>query len=226
MQLLVIEDNQRIAKSLKQGLGESGYAVTVAASGAAAREAFQRLEPDLIVLDLGLPDVDGMELLKELRQQDPAIPVIILTARGEIEDRVAGLDAGADDYLVKPFAFAELVARIRALERRGTRPVPDTITIEDLHLNPVQRTAERGSNAIDLTPREFDLLLFLAQHTGENVSREMLAREVFGITSLAVPFDNIIDVHISNLRKKVDAGFELKLIHTVRGVGFEMGTRL
>lgn len=226
MKLLVVEDNQRIAKSLKQGLGESGYTVAVANDGKTACALFDEVEkPELIVLDLGLPDIDGMDLLTEFRKTAPDMPVIILTARGEIEDRVAGLDAGADDYLVKPFAFAELLARIRVLERRGGRSSADVMRIGDLELNPIQRSATRGDTEIDLTPREFDLLLFLAQHTGEPVSREMIARDVLNITSRAVPFDNIIDVHMSNLRKKVDADFEAKLIRTVRGLGFIIGTK-
>ena len=220
MHLLIIEDNLRIAMSLEQGLAESGHTTHIADSGAAALDLLKEQMIDLAILDLGLPDIDGMDLLPQLRKQDPTLPVIILTARGEIEDRVAGLDAGADDYLVKPFAFSELVARIRALERRGAGRPTDQIQIEDLILNPIQRTAIRNNTSIDLTPREFDLLVFLAQHVGEPVSREMIAREVWNITSRAVPFDNIMDVHISNLRKKTDAEFDVKLIHTVRGVGF------
>jgi len=223
MHLLIIEDSQRISKSLERGLTESGYTVQTADCGEAGLRSMKQQPSDLVVLDLGLPDMDGLELLPQLRKLNPALPVIILTARGEIENRVAGLEAGADDYLAKPFAFSELVARIRALERRGTQRTPDQITIEDLAVNPVQRTAIRAGSSIDLTPREFDLLVFLSQHIGEPVSREMIAREVWSITSRAVPFDNIIDVHISNLRKKIDAGFDVKLIHTVRGVGFVLG---
>ena len=223
MHLLIIEDNKRIADSLARGLTESGYETSTTHTAADALRILKGKTIQLVVLDLGLPDMDGMELLPRLRERSPALPVIILTARGEIEDRVAGLDAGADDYLTKPFAFSELVARIRALERRGTRAQTDQIMIADLSLNPIQRSISRGGSAIDLTPREFDLLVYLSQQIGEPVSREMIAREVWNITSRAVPFDNIIDVHISNLRKKIDAGHEKKLINTVRGVGFVLG---
>lgn len=223
MHLLIIEDNRRIAQSLERGLTESGHTTQTAEKGMVALSILKEQLVELVVLDLGLPDMDGMELLPEIRKLHPSLPVIILTARGEIESRVAGLDAGADDYLVKPFAFSELVARIRALERRNTRGVAPQIRIKDLMLNPIQRTAVRGATTIDLTHREFDLLLCLSQHTGKPVSREMLAREVWDITSRAVPFDNIMDVHISNLRKKIDAGFAVKLIHTVRGIGFVLG---
>jgi DNA-binding response OmpR family regulator len=223
MHLLIVEDNRRIAKNLERGLTESGYTVQLAYTGEDALTSIKNNPADLVVLDLGLPDTDGMDLLPELKKLRHELAVIILTARGELEDRVAGLDAGADDYLVKPFAFSELVARIRALERRGARSPIDHIQIQDLTLNLIQRTAVRGNEPIDLTPKEFDLLIFLSQHTGEPVSREMIAREVWNITSRAVPVDNIIDVHVSNLRKKIDAGFDTKLIRTVRGVGFALG---
>jgi two-component system copper resistance phosphate regulon response regulator CusR len=223
MQLLIIEDNRRIANSLTRGLSESGYETQTAGDGASAIRIIQEQSIDLAVLDLGLPDIDGMDLLPQLREISPDLPVIILTARSEVEDRVAGLDAGADDYLTKPFAFSELVARIRALERRGARKTDDQIRIEDLSLNPILRTVSRAGNELDLTPREFDLLVYLAQSINEPVSREMIAREVWNITSRAVPFDNIIDVHISNLRKKIDADSSVKLIRTLRGVGFVLG---
>lgn len=223
MHLLIVEDNRRIAKNLERGLTESGHTVQTALDGTSALDALSKHTIELMVLDLGLPDMDGMEVLTELRKLKPELPVIILTARERVEDRVAGLDAGADDYLVKPFAFSELVARIRALERRGARNAGDQFTIENLVLNPIQRTATRGAIPIDLTPKEFDLLVFLSQHIGEPVSREMIAREVWNIASRAVPFDNIIDVHVSNLRKKIDAEFDSNLIRTVRGVGFMLG---
>lgn len=223
MNLLIIEDNKRIATSLEQGLTESGYSVRAVHNGSEALKAMAEQAVDLVVLDLGLPDIHGLDLLPQLKKNKPALPVIILTARGEVEDRVIGLEAGADDYIVKPFAFSELVARIRAIERRESRGIPDRITIRDLELNLIKRSAARSGEAIDLTPREFDLLLFLARNLSQPVSREMIAREVWDITSRAVPFDNIIDVHISNLRKKIDANREYKLIHTIRGVGFAMG---
>ena len=226
MQILIIEDNRRILENLSQALGESGHAPLMAASG---REALGKLKEqsdiDLIILDLGLPDIDGIELLPRIKAQAPAASVLILTARDSVDDRVIGLDAGADDYLVKPFALAELSARIRSLERRAKPNLLESIRVEDLVLNPLERSITRAGNALILTPKEFEVMLYLCRNAGRPVSREMLAREVFQITSRDVSFNNIIDVHISNLRKKIDAGFELKLIHTLRGIGYLMGRK-
>lgn len=226
MHLLIVEDNPRIRCSLELALREKGYSVVSAASGREAHAVLsQPGKPWLVVLDLGLPDIDGMELLAEIRQTSPAMPVIILTARDAVADRVEGLESGADDYLVKPFALPELVARIRALERRIPKPPEELVQIGDLSLDLLRRTAQRGGTTVALTPKEYDLLHFFCRHRGETVSREMLAREVFGIASHVVPFDNIIDVHVSNLRKKIDAEHPDKLLHTLRGIGFVLEDR-
>ncbi|MDZ8120157.1 response regulator transcription factor [Pontiella agarivorans] len=225
MHLLIAEDSQRISATLAKGLRESEYDVTVVGKGSDALTCFNNRKPDLILLDLGLPDMDGLDVLNRIRETDPILPVILITARDKIDDRVRGLDAGADDYLVKPFAFAELQARIRALLRRGKKPADTTIKIADLEIDPVRRKVDRAGCSIELTPREFDILYFLASRTGEPVPREMLAREVLQTASHSVSYDNIIDVHISNLRKKIDTGAPVKLLHTLRGIGFTLEER-
>jgi len=174
----------------------------------------------LIVLDVLLPGRDGIEVLSALRKKGMRIPVLVLTAKDAIEDRVAGLDAGADDYLVKPFAFPELSARIRALLRRGKPEAPAPLRVGTLEMDLIARTVSRDAQRIDLTAREFDLFEFLVRNRGRVVSREMLAREVWKETSRATPIDNVIDVHVARLRRKVDDQFKRKLVHTVRGVGF------
>lgn len=220
MQLLVIEDEKKVAKALQEGLEADHYEVTVAQTGEdgfyeASARAF-----DLIVLDLMLPGRSGIDILRTLRRQNVQTPVLILTAKDAVKDRVTGLDSGADDYLVKPFAFPELLARIRALLRRGR---PDEILrfkCTDLELDLTTRTAMRREEALELTPREFELLEYLLRHQGHVVSREMLARDVWEQAERATPIDNVIDVQIARLRRKVDDPYEPPLIHTVRGVGF------
>jgi DNA-binding response OmpR family regulator len=175
---------------------------------------------DLVVLDLMLPRRGGVEILATLRGRDRGIPVLILTARDAVPDRVAGLDTGADDYLVKPFAFPELLARIRALLRRGRAEPSGRLKVSDLDLDAPARRVTRGGREIELTSREFELLEYLLRNRGRAVSREMLARDVWKETRRATPLDNVIDVHIARLRRKVDEPFEARLIHTVRGVGF------
>jgi DNA-binding response OmpR family regulator len=225
MHLLLVEDNPRISSSVAQGLREMGYEVTAVNNGGNALTFFRNRHPDLIVLDLGLPDMDGLDILREVRKENDTLPVIILTARDTVDERVAGLDAGADDYLVKPFAFPELAARIRAIERRGSKPTDSTITIADLVIDPIKRHVHRDCREVELTPREFDILHFMAARSGETVPREMLAREVLGIATSTVAYDNIIDVHISNLRKKIDVEAPAKLLHTLRGVGYTLEDR-
>jgi DNA-binding response OmpR family regulator len=222
MRVLIIEDDGKVARAVSTGLGAEGYDVAVARTG---EDGYFRAttEPfDLIVLDIGLPGRSGLEILSGLRGRGMTIPVILLTARDTVEDRVVGLDTGADDYLVKPFAFAELLARLRALTRRGRPEEALRVRLADLELDPVTRTARRGDEAIDLTPREFELLEYLLRHQGQIVSREMLARDVWKEPRRGTPLDNVIDVHITHLRKKVDVGPAPRLIHTVRGVGFLM----
>jgi two-component system, OmpR family, copper resistance phosphate regulon response regulator CusR len=220
MRVLITEDDQKVAGALRSGLASEGFEAVVALTG---EDGYFRAttEPfDVILLDLGLPGRSGLEVLGALRAGGLSVPVLVLTARDAIEDRVAGLDAGADDYLVKPFAFAELLARLRALVRRGRPEEALKVHVADLELDPVSRTVRRAGRPIDLTAREFDLLQYLLRHQGQIVSREMLGRDVWQEPSRGTPLDNVIDVHITRLRRKVDQGFESKLIHTVRGVGF------
>jgi DNA-binding response OmpR family regulator len=220
MRILVVEDERKLAQALAKGLEAEHYDVVVAATGEdgffhANAEVF-----DLVILDLMLPGRSGLEILRVLRRRGLQTPVLILTARDGVDDRVLGLDAGADDYLVKPFAFPELLARLRALLRRG-RPA-DVLRLKaaDLELDTITRKVTRGRRALDLTARELDLLEYLLRHQGHLVSREMLAHEVWKEPRRATPLDNVIDVQMARLRKKVDAGADQRLIHTVRGVGF------
>jgi two-component system, OmpR family, copper resistance phosphate regulon response regulator CusR len=219
--ILIVEDEPKVAEALREGLVSEGYEITLAMTG---EEAFFQASSerfDLLLLDLMLPGRSGIEVLETLRKKGEKTPVLILTARDTIEDRIKGLDTGADDYLVKPFAFPELLARVRALLRRG-RPVnSETIRrLADLEIDLVVRTVLREGKPIELTLKEFDLLEYLLRNQGQLVSREMLARDVWKEASRATSLDNVIDVHMARLRKKVDQDFSKKLIHTVRGVGF------
>lgn len=220
MNVLVVEDEPKVAAALREGLEGEGYAVALEDSG---EGAFFRAttEPfDAILLDVMLPGRDGLTILRSLRDRGVKTPVLLLTARDALDDRVNGLDSGADDYLVKPFAFAELLARIRALVRRGRASDALRLTVGDLDVDVVTRTATRGGRAIDLTAREFELLRYLMAHERQVVSRDSLAHDVWKETARTAPLDNVIDVHIARLRRKVDADYPVKLIHTVRGVGF------
>jgi len=217
---LVVEDERKLAQVVCSALEAEHYDVVVAATG---EDGFYRANAelfDLVVLDLMLPGRSGLEILQTLRQRHIETPVLILTARDGVEDRVLGLDLGADDYLVKPFALPELLARIRALLRRG-RPT-DVLRLKaaDLELDLVARQAVRADRPIELTSREFDLLEYLMRHQGHLVSREMLARDVWKEPRRATPLDNVIDVQMTRLRRKVDLDGSARLIHTVRGVGF------
>jgi len=220
MRILVVEDEQKVANALREGLEGERYDVVVERTG---EDAFFRLTTeafDLILLDLGLPGRDGLEILATLRAKGVKTPVLILTARDTLQDRVAGLDSGADDYLVKPFAFAELLARIRALLRRGRAAESPRLAVGDLTMDLITRKVIRGGSPVELTVREFELLEYLLRHQGQVVSRELLARDVWKETSRTTPLDNVIDVHIARLRRKVDVERPVRLIHTVRGVGF------
>lgn len=220
MRVLVVEDEAKVARALKEGLEGEHYEVVVARTG---EEGFFRVSAevfDLVVLDLMLPGRDGIEVLTTVRKRGMQTPVLILTAKDAVEDRVLGLDSGADDYLVKPFAFPELLARIRALLRRGRTDQVLRLKAGDLEMDLVTRKVLRGNQTLELTPREFELLEYLLRHHNQLVSREMLARDVWKELSRATPLDNVIDVHVARLRKKVDQNFPSKLIHTVRGVGF------
>jgi DNA-binding response OmpR family regulator len=225
VRILVIEDEKKLAKALRDGLEAEGYEVRVAGDGEegfrlASRDAF-----DLVLLDLMLPQRDGLDVLTALRMRRVPTPVFILTARDSVEDRVLGLDKGADDYLVKPFTFPELFARIRALLRRGcTDPVPK-LQHEDLRMDLATRKVARREQSLELTGKEFEILECLLRHRGRIVSREMLAREVWHVGARATPLDNVIDVTMVRLRRKIDDPFEKKLLHTVRGMGFVLGAR-
>ncbi len=226
--ILVVEDDPKIAKTISAGLEAVGYQVRVAATG---EDAFFILNSEvfaLVCLDIMLPGRSGIEILRAIRKgvagAGLGVPVLLLTAKDALEDRVEGLDAGADDYLVKPFAFAELLARIRSLLRRTSNAEVTRFQISDLELNVLTRQVTRSGKPIELTLKEFDLLDYLFRHQGNIVSREMLAKDVWKEASRATPLDNVIDVHMARLRRKVDTARAVKLIHTVRGVGFMLKT--
>lgn len=221
MRILVVEDEPKLATALKQGLEEDQYGVSVARTGEDGFFLLYSQPFDLMVLDVMLPGRDGLEILAQIRQNGLKTPVLLLTAKDSVDDRVRGLDSGADDYLVKPFAFPELLARIRALLRRGSAEAPvRKLKLLDLELDTMSRSVSRRGLIIELTAREYELLEYLMRNQGSVVSREMLARDVWKETARATPIDNVIDVHIARLRRKIDEGFDIKLLHTVRGVGF------
>ncbi len=218
--LLVIEDEPKVARALREGLEGEGYQVTVASTGEdgfflASSEPF-----DVVILDRMLPGREGLEVLRALRQNGLLAPVLVLTARDAVADRVEGLDAGADDYVVKPFAFTELLARVRALVRRGRGDQLLRLAVADLAIEVPTRRVTRGEEEIELTPREYELLEYLVRHRGTIVSREMLARDVWKEPERGTPLDNVIDVHVARLRRKIDLDRPVRLLHTVRGVGF------
>jgi DNA-binding response OmpR family regulator len=223
MHILVIEDQRKIAQALKEGLEAQKYSVSLAANGEEGFFLLNSQEFDLLILDLMLPGRDGLEILRTIRKTGRQTPVLILTARDTVEDRVLGLETGADDYLIKPFAFPELLARIRALLRRNVSSAATELKIADLEMNLITRRVSRAGRQLDLTLREFSLLEYLLRNQGQVVSREMLARDVWHEPNRATPLDNVIDVHIARLRRKLDDPFPVKLLKTVRGVGFVLG---
>jgi two-component system copper resistance phosphate regulon response regulator CusR len=220
MRVLVVEDEQKVASALKEGLEGEGYDVVVDGTGEAALFRLKTDPVDIILLDLLLPGRDGLHVLRTLRQQGFETPVLVLTARDTLEDRVTGLDTGADDYLVKPFEFAEVVARMRALLRRGRASGATRLTLADLEMDLVTRKVTRAGRKVELTLREFELLEHLLRYEGQVVSRGTLARDVWQEAARTSSLDNVIDVHIARLRRKIDADCPVKLIQTVRGVGF------
>ena len=215
--VLVVEDDQEIADVLRRTLRQEGHDVRSAGDGEQALAAAAEFVPDLVILDLGLPKLDGVEVLRRLRS-DGDVPVLILTARSDLDDRVEGLDTGADDYLVKPFERQELLARMRALLRRRPPRGAATLVLGDLRLNPATREVKRGDREIELTAREFELLEFLMRNERLVISRERLLEEVWGYDPLAMT--NTIDVFISNLRRKLEEDGEPRLLHTKRGAGY------
>ncbi len=217
--ILIVEDDTSLADALSLGLCEVGYACRVANSIKSAKEFLAGESPSLVLLDMGLPDGEGLDFLDVVRQTDPTLPIIITTARSHVADRVKGLECGADDYLVKPFAFEELLARIRIQLRHVQRTMVQQ-KVGDLSIDLSSRTAIRAGQMLDLTPREFDLLAYLAGLQGEVATREMLQLEIWKVRSTMTSMDNVIDVHISRLRQKLDIGGLPPLLHTVRGVGF------
>ena len=222
MRVLVAEVDNALASFVRKGLEAEHYAVDIARDGEEAQYMAEEYDYDLVILDLTLPQTDGLHVLKRVRAKKSGLPVLVLTARSRVEDRVKGLDLGADDYLTKPFSFSELSARVRALLRRGSRPAESILRAEDLELNRVERTVKRAGRRIELTPKEFALLEYLMLNAGRRVTRTMIIEHVWNLS-----FDtmtNVVDVYINYLRKKVDEGFGHKLIRTVRGVGYQLGS--
>jgi two-component system copper resistance phosphate regulon response regulator CusR len=217
MRILVVEDEKRIADFLSRGLESGGYAVDVAGDGTSAIEMVHAADYDLIVLDLGLPDMDGMAVLKKIRNRKVSPPVLILSARDAIDDRVKGLEGGADDYLVKPFAFVELLARVRVLLRRG-QPTPERLQVGDLSLDCIRRKVTRAGENIELAPKEFGILEYLMRNRGRPLSRTMIVEHVWDMDYDGLT--NIVDVYIRHLRSKIDDRWPVKMIQTVRGIGY------
>jgi DNA-binding response OmpR family regulator len=223
VRILVVEDELKVANALREGLQGEKFDVVVERTGEGAFFRVTTETFDAVLLDLTLPGRDGLEILTAMRERGIKTPVLVLTARDTLQDRVLGLDSGADDYVIKPFAFAELIARIRALVRRGRAADSPRLAAADLDMNLITRKVTRRGQPIELTVREFELLEYLLRHHGQVVSRETLARDVWKETARTTPLDNVIDVHIARLRRKVDTDEATKLIHTVRGVGFMLG---
>ncbi len=221
MQVLIVEDDNEAALNMQRGLKEAGIEARLAGDGAQGLAAVKDAMPDVIILDRMMPVMDGVTMLQQLRGEGQDVPVLFLSALGELEDRVSGLRAGADDYLVKPYALTELVARVEALGRRKDKDAVDTVLrVGDLEMNLISRVVKRQSKVIDLQPREFQLLEFLMRHVGQSVTRTMLLEKVW-----AYHFDpqtNVIDVHISRLRSKLDKDFDRPMLHTVRGEGYQL----
>ena len=217
MRFLVVEDEQRIADFVKRGLESAGYAVDTASDGRSAIDMVHATDYDLIILDMMLPDIDGLKVLERIRNRKTSPPVLILSARGSVDDRVKGLELGADDYLVKPFAFVELLARVRVLLRRGA-PMPERLQIGDLVLDCIRRRVTRGGEAIELAPKEFSILEYLMRNRGRPLSRTMIVEHVWDMDYDGLT--NIVDVYIRHLRSKIDDKWPTKLLHTVRGIGY------
>ncbi|HUO13755.1 MAG TPA: response regulator transcription factor [Verrucomicrobiae bacterium] len=220
MRILLAEDDEALAKFVRQGLESENYSVEQVPDGEQARQLATESEYDIVILDLNLPRLDGVSVLRHLRSKKPTLPVLVLTQRNRVEDRVQCLDTGADDYLAKPFSFSELSARLRALLRRSHLPSESILQVADLKLDRVERRVERAGQRIELTTKEFALLEYLMRNAGRRVTRSMIIEHVWNLT-----FDtttNVVDVYINYLRRKIDDGHPIKLIHTARGVGYEL----
>ena len=218
MRILIVEDEPKTGAYLKQGLAEAGYLTDLAVNGTDGAHLGVHEDYDLVVLDVMLPGIDGWQVLKALRDAGRQVPVLFLTARDDVDDRVRGLEAGADDYLAKPFAFAELLARVKSLLRRGRSREPEVLRLADLEVDALRRRVTRGGRRVDLTPKEFALLLLLLRRQGEVLPRSLIASQVWDMN-----FDsdtNVIDVAVRRLRAKIDDEFDVKLIRTVRGMGY------
>lgn len=218
MRILVVEDEAKVASFIRRALEEESYAVDVCGDGAAGLDMGLGGSYDLVILDLMLPGMSGLEVLKALRKEGIKAPVLILTARSKVDQKVQGLDAGADDYLTKPFAIEELLARVRVLLRRGTGEATGLLQVEDLVLNPATREVTRGGRRIELTAKEYAMLEYLMRNAGRVLTRPMIAEHVWNLDFDT--FTNVIDVYVNYLRNKIDRGWERKLIHTVRGSGY------
>ena len=218
MHILVVEDEKKVASFVRRGLEAEHYEVDVVYDGETGLSRALTSEYDLVILDVMLPGRNGLDVVRELRARGRSVPILLLTARAGLSDKVSGLDLGADDYLTKPFAFGELLARIRALLRRGAPAAPPVLSVADLTLDPATHSVTRAGQTIDLSPREYALLEFFMRNRGRVLSRTLIAQHVWGIDFDT--FTNVIDVYVNYLRRKIDAGFEPKLLHTVRGVGY------
>jgi len=221
MRILVAEDDAPLAEFLHQRLQQENFAVQVVGDGREAQRLAAEHPYDLVLLDLSLPGTPGLDVLRGIRSKKPELPVLIVTGAALVEERVRGLDAGADDYISKPFAFPELAARIRAVMRRGTRPAQAVLKVDDLELDRLSHTVRRSGHDVDLTPKEFALLEFLMRQPGQPVPRSAIVEQVWKLN-----FDtmtNVVDVYINYLRRKVDSGYDRRLIRTVRGVGYQIG---
>jgi len=217
MRILVVEDDRKVANFIQSGLAEEGYAVDVLYEGSHAGEQADACDYDAVVLDLMLPGRSGFQVLRDIRARKSALPILILTAKDTVQERVAGLDGGADDYMVKPFALAELSARLRAVMRRGAAR-ENVLRVADLEMDTLRRVVRRAGKAIDLKPKEYALLEFLVRNTDRPVTKSLIIEHVWNIHFDSV--SNVVEVHINSLRNKIDRGFATPLIHTIRGVGY------
>ena len=217
MRILVVEDDQKVARFIQSGLQQEGYAVDVLHEGTLAGEQARAVDYDAVVLDLMLPGRSGFEILRDIRARKPTLPVVMLTAKDSLDDRIAGLDSGADDYMVKPFALAELSARLRAVLRRGA-PRENVLRVADLEIDTLTRVVRRGGRRIALTAKEYALLEYLTRNSGRPLTKSLIIEHVWDIHFDSI--SNVVEVHINSLRNKIDREFATPLIHTVRGVGY------